>query len=65
MTLARMSPNELHEMIQRKQERLTIIDVRSRERYDEGHVPGAIHIHVDELETQMPSLPKDHLLVTY
>ncbi len=38
---------------------LNIIDVRPRELYDEGHVPGAMHIPLSELEGRLDQLNKD------
>lgn len=38
---------------------LNIIDVRPRELYDEGHVPGAMHIPLSELEGQLDQLNED------
>lgn len=34
----------------------TIIDVRSREEYDSGHVPGALHISVADIEKDITQL---------
>lgn len=65
MTTTRMSPEELNSMLIEKGRSITVIDVRSKERYDAGHVPGALHIPVETIQTELPDLPKDHLLVTY
>jgi len=36
---------------------VTVIDVRSSEEFQSGHVPGAIHIPVDEILTRFNELP--------
>ena len=38
---------------------LVVLDVRTHEEYAKGHVPGAIHIPVDELEKRVGELPTD------
>lgn len=64
MAAEQVSAAELHEMLQ-QQETPLVIDVRDRAKYDEGHVPGAVHIHLSEIEMEMANLPKDRLIVTY
>ena len=36
-----------------------LIDVRSRQEYAEGHLPGSINIPLYEIETQSSKLPKN------
>ena len=40
-----------------------LLDVRSREEFAGGHLPGAIHIPVDELETRIGELEPRHAAV--
>ena len=42
-----------------------VIDVRGREAYAAGHIPGAHHIPGDELAARMAGLPQDRPIVTY
>jgi hypothetical protein len=44
-----------------------IVDVRSREAYAAGHIPGAINIQLGEFETAPSTidLPKDAWIITY
>jgi rhodanese-related sulfurtransferase len=42
-----------------------IVDVRSRAAWDMGHVPGALHIPVDEVSAHLAQLPKNKLIITY
>lgn len=42
-----------------------ILDVRSKEEFDSGHIFGARHIPVDELSHMPPELSEDKLIVTY
>jgi rhodanese-related sulfurtransferase len=47
---------------------LLLIDVRSRAAWDQGHVPGALHLPVAELEARLAELPPpqaDPELVVY
>jgi len=41
------------------------LDVRPREEYEAGHIPGAWHIPIRELEQRLEELPRDRLIVTY
>ena len=44
-----------------------IVDVRSKEAYDAGHIPGAVNIPLEEFEINPTSLnlPKDAWIITY
>ncbi len=55
-TEASISPNRLADRIQEGSPPL-ILDIRSREEYARGHIPGAINIPLDELTTRMTELP--------
>ena len=47
--VATISPDELLVELKSKQEKVVVLDVRSQQEYDSGHVPGALHIPYDEL----------------
>ncbi|MGM0546545.1 MAG: ArsR/SmtB family transcription factor [Bacteroidota bacterium] len=42
-----------------------VLDVRPKEEYQEGHIPGAISIPTGELEERIEDLPKDKQIVAY
>ena len=42
-----------------------IVDVRSQDSYDVGHIPGAKLIPSGEILNHLKELPKDKLIVTY
>ncbi|KAA1248286.1 metalloregulator ArsR/SmtB family transcription factor [Mycobacterium simiae] len=44
---------------------VTVIDVRPREEYEAGHIPGAISIPLDELPARLAELPADTDIVAY
>lgn len=44
---------------------VTLIDVRPREEYAAGHIPGARSIPVDELLDRLTELPEDGTIVAY
>jgi rhodanese-related sulfurtransferase/DNA-binding transcriptional ArsR family regulator len=44
---------------------VTVIDVRPREEYAAGHIPGALCIPLDELPQQLANLPADQEIVAY
>jgi rhodanese-related sulfurtransferase len=54
------------ELRQRLQEGgMTLLDVRSPQEFDLGHLPGAINIPVEELEQRLAELPAGQELVAY
>ena len=44
---------------------MTVLDVRPREEYTAGHIPGAIGIPLDELADRLAELPDDGQIVAY
>ena len=42
-----------------------VLDVRPRPEYDGGHLPGAVHIPLDDLEQRLGELPRDREIVAY
>lgn len=59
----RMSPESLAGKL--RDDDVVIVDVRSKEKYEAGHVPGAVNIPLADIKVQIPDLPKDKLIVTY
>ena len=51
----------------KKKDEVLIIDVRSPEEYNAGHIPHAININVDELESRLDELKdyKDKTIIAY
>lgn len=44
---------------------VTVLDVRPREEYDAGHIPGALSLPVAELERRLGELPKRKEVIAY
>lgn len=44
---------------------ITLLDVRPEEEYALGHLPGAMNIPLEELESRLAELPPDHEIVAY
>ena len=44
---------------------LFVVDVRSQDAYDLGHIPGAKLIPSNDIASRINELPKDRLIVTY
>lgn len=51
------------EILQRK--RLLIVDVRSRQEYEEAHIEGSISLPLDEVSRNLSMISKDRLVVLY
>jgi rhodanese-related sulfurtransferase/DNA-binding MarR family transcriptional regulator len=45
--------------------RVTVIDVRPREEYEGGHIPGAISLPVGEIKRRIAELPKRREVIAY
>ncbi|MFD6062154.1 ArsR/SmtB family transcription factor [Rhodococcus wratislaviensis] len=45
--------------------KVTVLDVRPREEYAAGHIPGAVSIPIDELAGRLADLPEDQEIVAY
>jgi hydroxyacylglutathione hydrolase len=43
--------------------RPVVVDVRQRDEWDEGHLPGAVHLPVQDVERSAPALPDGELWV--
>ena len=59
----RISRDEAIKMV--KQKKAIYVDVRSKESFDEGHLPGAINIPLSELGGRYKDLPSGKFLITY
>jgi rhodanese-related sulfurtransferase/DNA-binding transcriptional ArsR family regulator len=55
------------EQLQRlaKRRNVTVLDVRPRDEYAAGHIPGAVSIPLDELADRLSELPDDSHIIAY
>ena len=61
-----LEPVPAHELLLRAKKGLvTVLDVRPAEEYAAGHLPGAINVPVDKLESYLSRLPKRKEVVAY
>jgi rhodanese-related sulfurtransferase len=60
-----LGPVELHRMCETEANMIQIIDVRSVEHYNNGHIPGAVSISASNLEYSMDKLSKDKINIVY
>jgi rhodanese-related sulfurtransferase/biotin operon repressor len=61
-----MEPIPAAELLERAKKGLvTVLDVRPPEEYAAGHIPGAINITVDKLESFLSQLPKRKEVIAY
>lgn len=45
--------------------KITLIDVRSREEYQKGHIPGAMNLPFDAMKSSVGKLPKGEEIIVY
>ncbi len=43
----------------------TVVDVRDATAYTAGHIPGALHIPIDDLPRRLEEIPRDRPVVPY
>ncbi|MFQ5637561.1 MAG: rhodanese-like domain-containing protein [bacterium] len=46
-------------------EAIVIVDVRSKQAYEQGHIPGALHIPYSETISRLDDFPKDRDIIFY
>ena len=59
----RVNTDEAAQMLEREQEGTAIVDVRRDDEWVTGHVKGAIHIPIDDLQSRIDELPRDKTLL--
>jgi rhodanese-related sulfurtransferase len=62
---SKLKPGELKSLMESKPTTLTIVDVRDKAEYDQGHIPGAINIPVAIFALQSGVLEKDKRIIVY
>ena len=60
----RISLEELKEKLEAGAD-LVVVDVRSKEEFDQGHISGAVSIPWEEMEARYSELPLDKEIITY
>ena len=62
---AELGPHNVKRLLDEDPKRVVLLDVRSKEGYAEGRLPGAINIPFEELPRRMQELPKAKDIITY
>jgi rhodanese-related sulfurtransferase len=62
---SKLSPAELNKLIQSKADTFTVVDVRDKEEFSKGHVPGAINIPSPTFASQSGVLDKEKQIIVY
>ena len=62
---AELGPHNLKRLLDEGASRVVVLDVRSREGFEAGRIPGALHIPFEELPRRLRELPKGAGIVTY
>ncbi len=64
--LDRLEPISRTELVARlREENVTVLDVRPKEEFDLGRIPGAVNVPLEELEKRLSELPADTETVAY
>ena len=62
---AELGPHNVKRLLDQDRDQLVLLDVRTREGYAEGHLPGAVNIPFEDLPNRLKELPKSKDIVTY
>ena len=62
---AELGPHNVKRLLDGGGRDFVLLDVRAREGYNEGHLPGATNIPFEELPTRIKELPKGKEIITY
>ena len=60
-----ISPEKVAEILKTQKDSYIILDVRTKEEFDSGHLDSALLVPVDELETRYGELSKDKPIIVY
>ena len=60
-----VTPQQVHELQEKQDPALFVLDVRSPEEFATGHVPGAVNIPYDQVASRLAAIPKDKDVVLY
>jgi hydroxyacylglutathione hydrolase len=62
--LGLLSVHQLKNMLD-QHERITVLDTRTIEEWESGHIENAIHMYVGHLEERLPEIPNDKPIAVY
>jgi len=54
-----------HELATLDPQTTILLDVRNQEERHAGHIPGSIHIPLNQLRSRLAELPRDRMIVVY
>lgn len=57
-------PWDIKQLMNNRNHKVNILDVRSKKEYETYHIPEAIHLSMEELESEMKFFDKKDLIVT-
>ena len=61
---AEWGPHDLKRALEERRNEIMVLDVRHREGFKEGHIPGAKNIPLAELDSRLKELSRDQEIVT-
>jgi rhodanese-related sulfurtransferase len=62
---AEWGPYDLNHALEENRQNVVVLDTRAPDAFAEEHLPGAINIPTDQLESRLSELPKDKQIVPY
>ncbi len=60
-----LDPDQLLELLRQERDDVFLVDTRTPEEYQSGHIPGAIQIDYREIADRLPTEERDALIIVY
>lgn len=61
--MEKLAPAAVKEKLEKQREQICFVDVRSEDEFLSGHVPGAVCVPLDRIQSGQAEVPKDKLVV--
>ena len=62
---AELGPHNVKRLLDQEPHRVLLLDVRSRDGYRAGHLPGAVNLPFEEFPARLQELPKSKEIIAY
>ena len=62
---AELGPHNVKRLMDLRDDGFVLVDVRSSDGFNKGHMPGALNVPFEQLPTRLRELPKAKTVITY
>lgn len=61
--MEKLTPKQVQEKLSKEKDAVCLVDVRGLDEFRSGHVPGAVCVPLDQIESGTASIPRDKLVI--